>query len=69
MVCHFLCTICNNTDLCFVSHPDYVLNYEVVPGISDHDAVIVNMLNCISVSDNPKNEILCSKQANWPLIR
>jgi len=59
----------NILDLCFVSHPDYVLKYEVVPGFSDHDAVIVNILNCITVSEHPKNEILCYRQANWLLIR
>jgi len=59
----------NILNLCFISHPDYVLNYEVVPSVSDHDAVIVNILNCITVSDYPKNEILCYKQADWPLIR
>ena len=34
-------------DLCFVSHPDMILACEPVPGLSDHDAVLITFQTCI----------------------
>ena len=30
----------NILDLRFVSHPSYINQYKIVPGLSDHDAII-----------------------------
>ena len=34
----------NTLDLCFLSHPDLSKGCTVIPGLSDHDAVIVSLV-------------------------
>ena len=36
----------NILDLCFVSHPNMILACEPVPGLSDHDAVLIIFQTC-----------------------
>jgi len=35
----------NILDLCFITHPDYIEQCTTVPGFSDHDVVIVDLIN------------------------
>ena len=39
----------NILDLCFTTHPDTVLTSEPTPGLSDHDAVLINFQTLLHV--------------------
>ena len=36
-------------DLCFVTHPDVVHLCQVIPGLSDHDAVLVKFSHRVHI--------------------
>ena len=59
----------NILDLCFVSHPDMILTCKPVPGLSDHDAVLITFQTCIpKIKQNPRIVYLY-KLADWDKIR
>ena len=59
----------NILDLFFVSHPDLVTSCQTVPGISDHDSVIVEFSTQIKLMKRSPREIFLYHKANWDLIR
>ena len=54
----------NILDLCFVSHPSLVEYCNVIPGISDHDAVIVKTKMTARAVRPPKRKIFLYKKAD-----
>ena len=59
----------NILDLCFVSHPDLVLNCDSLPGLSDHEAVLVELSTTISRGKQALRKIYLYNQANWTAKR
>ena len=55
----------NTLDLCFVSHPDLVLNCDSPPGLSDHEA---ELSTTISRGKQAPHKIYLYNQANWTAI-
>ena len=56
-------------DLCFISHPSYVCQSRTVSGLSDHNAVIVDLLNCIPCNSKPRKKMYCFKRTDWASLR
>ena len=49
----------NILDLCFTSHPDLSQGFTIVPGLSDHDAVIVSFVSMLYLQNQfPKQTTL-----------
>ena len=59
----------NILDLCFTTHPNTVLSCEPVPGLSDHDAVLINLQTLLYVIKQNPRKIHLYKQADWEKIR
>jgi len=59
----------NILDLCFTSHPDRINQCIIVPGLSDHDAVIVEVLYNLPFSRKPKKRVYCYNRADWDGLR
>ena len=55
----------NILDLCFTSHPSYIHQSTTVPGLSDHEAIIIDILNCIPSNKNLKKKVYCYNKADW----
>ena len=55
----------NILDLCFASHPGSIHQYKIVPGFSDHDAVITEILYNMSINKRPKKHVYCYNRADW----
>ena len=54
----------NILDLCFISHPSYVCQCRTVSSLSDRNAVIVDLLNCIPCNSKPRKKMYCFKRAD-----
>ena len=48
----------NILDLCFTTHPDKVNHCQVIPGISDHHAVLISFSHQIQFSKQKKNLLI-----------
>ena len=48
-------------DLCFVLHPSYIYQYKIVPSLSDHDAIIVDMFHYTPCNIAPKRKYIVLK--------
>ena len=59
----------NILDLCFTTHPDTVLTCEPTPGLSDHDAVLINFQTLLHVIKQNPRKIYLYKKADWDKIR
>ena len=59
----------NILDLCFTSHPGSIHHYKTVPGLSDHDAVIIEILYNIPINKRLKKRVYCYNRANWDVLR
>ena len=60
----------NNTlDLFFTNLPTLIQEVEVVPGLSDHDAVIVQSKMRMSLAKQANRKIPLYSKANWQAIR
>ena len=60
---------CSILDLCFMSHPDNVISCESLPGLSDHNAVLVKISSQLYYYKQPPRKIHLFKKANWDEIR
>ena len=58
----------NILDLCFVSHP-CIQHYKIAPGLSDHDAVILDMYHHAGHNVKLKKKIYCYRKADWASLR
>ena len=58
----------NILDLCFTSHPGHIFNCNVAPGLSDHNAVIFELVNSLDAHIKCKKKICFYKKANWSFI-
>ena len=56
-------------DLCFVTHPDVVHLCQVIPGLSDHDAVLVKFSHCVHINKQQPRKVPLCKNATWDAIR
>jgi len=54
----------NILDLCFIPHPSYVYQSRTVPGLSDHNAVIVNLIDCTPCNSKLRKKMYCFKRAD-----
>ena len=59
----------NILDLCFVSHPSYINQYKIVPGLSDYDAIIVDIVVELYVAAIKRKCIALKRQTGPPFIR
>ena len=59
----------NILDLCFTSHPDLSQGFTIVPGLSDHDAVIVTFVSKLYLQNQLPRKVLMYKKVNWDAIR
>ena len=59
----------NVLDLCFVTHPDVVHLCQVIPGLSDHDAVLVKFSHRVHINKKQPRKVPLYKNANWDAIR
>ena len=59
----------NILDLCFTSHPGSIHHYKTVPGLSDHDAVIIEILYNIPINKRLKKRVYCYNRVNWDVLR
>ena len=59
----------NILDLCFTSHHVLVHQYKIAPGFSNHDAVIIEKLQNISINKRPKKCVHCYNSTDWDAIR
>ena len=59
----------NILDLCFVSHPNMILACEPVPGLSDHDAVLITFQTCAPKIKQNSRVVYLYKLADWDKIR
>ena len=52
----------NILDLCFTTHPNTVLSCESAPGLSDHDAILINFQTQLyGIKQNPRKTHLCKQ--------
>ena len=62
----------NILDLCFTSHSSGIHQYKIVSGlsvVSDHDAIIIDMLNCDTRNNKQKRKcIVIIKQTGLPFV-
>ena len=59
----------NILDLCFTSHPDNILSSVCMPGLSDHDAVLIRFCSQIHFPKQLSKKVYVYKKANWNEIR
>lgn len=59
----------NILDLCFVSHPDMITACEPVPGLSDHDTVLITFQSCTPKIKQNSRIVYLYKLADWDKIR
>ena len=59
----------NILDLCFVLHPNCIQHYKIAPGLSDHDAVILDMYHHAGHNVKLKKKIYCYRKADWASLR
>ena len=59
----------NILDLYFTTHPNTVLTCEPTPGLSDHDAVLINFQTLLHVLKQNPQKIYLYKKADWDKIR
>ena len=55
----------NILDLCFSSHSSSRHQYRIVPGLSDHDAIFMDMLNYDPRNKKPNKKVYCYNKADW----
>ena len=58
----------NILDLCFVTHPSFVANKEVIAGISDHDAIFVKAKITPKATRPPRRKIFLYTKADFSAI-
>ena len=58
----------NMLDLCFTSHPSMVSQCYPIPGLSDHDAVMVKFVTSLVVKQHSR-KVFLYKLADWEEIR
>ena len=58
----------NMLDLCFMSHPSMVSQCYPIPGLSDHDAVMVKFVTSLVVKQHSR-KVFLYKLADWEEIR
>ena len=56
-------------DLCFVTHPDVVHLCQVIPGLSDYDAVLLKFSHRVHINKKQPRKVPLYKNANWDAIR
>jgi len=59
----------NVLDLCFTTHPDLIRNCTPLPGLSDHETVLVELSSMITHSKQVPRRIYLYNKANWDTIR
>ena len=59
----------NILDLCFTSHPDLSLGFTIVPGLSDHDAVIVSFVSKLYLPNQLPRKVPIYKNVDWDAVR
>ena len=59
----------NNLDLFFTSHPSLVKSVNTIPGISDHDMVVIDIELKPHYKRPKRREIFTYKKANWEDIK
>ena len=59
----------NILDLCFTSHPGSIHQYKIVPGLSDHDTIIIEILYWTCLPKQSPRKIYLYNKANWDEIR
>ena len=59
----------NTLDLCLLSHPDLSKGCTVIPGLSDHDAVIVSLVTKLYLQNKLPRKIFIYRKADWNSIR
>ena len=59
----------NNLDRFFTSHPSLVKSVNTIPGISDHDMVVVDIELKPHYKRPKRREIFTYKKANWEDIK
>ena len=59
----------HNLDLYFTSHPSLVKNCETIPGISDHDMIIVDSDIKPKYNKPKRRKIYQYKKANWESVK
>ena len=55
----------NTLDLCFTSHPRHIHQFTIVPGLSDHDAIIMDILIFTPCNTKLKKKVYCFNKADW----
>ena len=55
-------------DICFVTHLDVVHLCQVIPGLSDHDAVLVKFSHHVHINKQQPRKAPLYKNANWDAI-
>ena len=58
----------NILDLCFTSHPDFILQCFIAPGLSDHEAVVVDLVNIAHSRKKCFKQVFCYSKADWDSI-
>ena len=58
----------NMLDLCFTSHPSIVSECYSVPGLSDHDSVIIKFITSLFIKQHSR-KVFLYKLADWEEIR
>ena len=59
----------NVLDICFVKTPDFYSNINIVPGISDHDAITVTVNQNARVNRKPPRKVYQFKKADMNQVR
>lgn len=59
----------NLLDLCFTTHPNQVKQCSTMPGLSDHEAVIVTFATSLHVLKQCPRKTLLYNKANWDSIK
>ena len=55
----------NLLDLTFTNNPSLIRSCSCIPGISDHEAVVVDSIIRPSYTPTKKRKMFCYKKANW----
>ena len=55
----------NLLDLTFTNNPSLIRSCSCIPGISDHEAVVVDSIIRPSYTPTKKHKMFCYKKANW----
>ena len=53
----------NILDLCFTSHPDFILQCFTASGLSDHEAVVLDLVNIAHSRKKYFKQVFCYSKA------